>query len=237
MTFALAALAGLLTMLNPCVLPVLPMIAGAASQRSPVGLFGLGLGLVAAFTGVSLAILGGGRLLGLSEDHWRTAAAVLMVVFGTLLASTRAQAVFASATGRMSQSAHTLSMRITSDHPAAQTGLGLLLGIAWTPCIGPTLGAAMGMAATGESVGLAAAIMIVFSVFAVVPLIGLGLATRGLFLRNRERAARWAEAGRRVMGIGLVLVGVLVFTGLDKTLEAALLGLMPDWLLHLTTRF
>lgn len=237
MTFGFAAAAGLLTMLNPCVLPVLPMIAGAATQSGRAGLFGLGLGLVVAFVGVSLAVIAGGELLGLDERQWRAAAASLMLVFGALLASERAGGVFAAATGRFSRSAHGLAMHITSDHPAAQTGLGVLLGIAWTPCIGPTLGGAMGLAASGDSVGSAAAVMLVFSIFAVMPLLAAGLATRGLFLRNRERAAAWAAAGRKVMGFALLAVGLLVLTGLDKALETALIELMPDWLLGLTTRF
>jgi len=236
-TFGLAALAGLLTMLNPCVLPVLPMIAGAAAQRSPLGLLGLGLGLVVAFVGLSLAIISSGGLLGLDERQWRVFAALLMVLFGVALWSARAQSAFAALTARVSRSAHGASQRITSDHPAAQTALGVLLGIAWTPCIGPTIGAAMGMAATGESMGWAAAIMLVFSTFAVIPLIAAGLATRGLFLRNRARMAAWAVAGRKVMGAGLLVVGVLVLSGLDKALERILLELMPQWLLHLTTRF
>jgi len=236
-TFGLAALAGLLTTLNPCVLPVLPVIAGAASQSGRAGLFGLGFGLVIAFVGVSLAIIGGGALLGLDEGQWRIAAALLMLVFGAVLFSERAQRGFAAATGHLSQPAHGLSMRINGDHALTQTGLGILLGIAWTPCVGPTLGGAMSIAASGDSVGWAAVIMLVFSTFAVIPLIVAGLATRALFLRNGERAADWAATGRKVMGIGLFAVGLLVLTGLDRELEAALIGLMPDWLLRLTTRF
>jgi len=235
LTYALAALAGLLTMLNPCVLPVLPMVAGAAAQRSRAGLIGLGGGLVTAFVGFSLAVIVGGGLLGLESDRWRQIAGTLMVAFGGLLASARAQAAFTRATAGLGESAHGLSQRITGDHPLAQAGLGLLLGIAWTPCVGPTLGAAMGLAASGESVGAAATIMLVFGVFSVIPLLAAGLATRALFLRKRASMASWAARGRLVMGIGLVLVGALVLTGLDKALERVLVDWMPTWLLQLTT--
>ena len=64
-----------------------------------------------------------------------------------------------------------------------------------------------------------------------------GLASRQLFLRNRDRMADIGRIGRWVMGVALVLIGTLVLTGLDKQMEAALLNMAPDWLINFTTQF
>ncbi|MEA5446839.1 cytochrome c biogenesis CcdA family protein [Gammaproteobacteria bacterium AB-CW1] len=235
LTLVLAAAAGALTLLNPCVLPLLPMLAGAATSRNRLGLIGLGGGMVVAFTAVGVLLAGGGELAGLSEQQWRTTAGVLMVLFGIVLVSAHLQSGFAAITQRLSSASHERASRIRSDHPAAQSAVGLLLGIAWTPCIGPTIGAAIGLAATGESLGAVTVVMLVFSIFAVLPLIGIGLASQAMFMRNRDRMARIGEIGRKVMGASLLAIGLLVLTGYDKVLETWLLNISPDWLVRLTT--
>jgi cytochrome c-type biogenesis protein len=234
-TLGMALLAGLLTTLNPCVLPLLPIIAGAATAKHRMSLFALAGGMVVAFTGVGVLVASGGRLLGLEAESWRFAAGAIMLGFGAVLVSTRLQALFSRWTARFGDSGNQLASRIRSDHPLPQAALGAALGVAWTPCIGPTIGAAMGLAATGEGVAQAAIVMAVFSVAAVVPLVIAGLASQAYFARNRERMARAGAIGRKIMGVGLVLIGLMVVLGLDKVVEARLLDWMPQWLLRLTT--
>lgn len=127
--------------------------------------------------------------------------------------------------------------RIQSDHPAAQLAVGVMMGVAWSPCVGPTLGAAIGLAAQGGGIAEATVVMLLFSFAAVIPLALAGLASRQLFLRNRDRMADIGRIGRWVMGVALVLIGTLVLTGLDKQMEAALLNMAPDWLINFTTQF
>jgi cytochrome c-type biogenesis protein len=95
----LAFLAGLLTTLSPCVLPILPMIAAAATGRHPLGLVALAAGIAFAFTAVGVAVAAGGQLVGLDERHLRTGAGALMAVVGLMLISTRLQAGFTSLAG------------------------------------------------------------------------------------------------------------------------------------------
>lgn len=121
------------------------------------------------------------------------------------------------------------------DHPAAQFALGALPGVAWSPCIGPTLGAAIALAASASGIADATLVMTTFSIAAVVPLTAAGLASRSAFIRHRERMARIGEIGRRLMGWSLFMIGALGLIGLDKQLLAWTLA--PEWLLALMTRF
>lgn len=236
-TLGLAFLAGLVTTLSPCVLPILPMIAGAATGRSRFGLVALAAGLALAFTIVGVTVAASGQLLGLDERKLRLGAGGLMLGVGVLLVSARLQAGFGRLTASLGNVGHGAMSRIQSDHPAAQFLIGMLMGVAWSPCVGPTLGAAIALAAGGSGLTEATVIMATFSIAAVVPLTAAGLASRSLFARRRDRLARIGQIGRLVMGYSLLIIGLLVLTGLDKQLEAWLLDIAPDWLPALTTRF
>ncbi len=237
LTLGLAFLAGLVTTLSPCVLPILPMIASAATGRHPLGLPALAAGLALAFTLVGVGVAASGHLIGLDEGSLRLAAGGLMTVVAVVLLSATLQQRFASMAAGVGGAAHGLASGIRADHPGAQFAIGTLMGIAWSPCVGPTLGAAIALAAGGSGLAEATVIMAVFSVAAVVPLTAAGLASRRLFALKREGLQRAGEVGRKVMGWSLLLIGGLVLLGLDKRLEVFLLDLAPEWLLALTTRF
>lgn len=236
-TLGLAFLAGLVTTLSPCVLPILPMVAAAATGRSAFGLVALAAGMASAFTVVGVLLASGGQLLGAHEGQLRIAAGALMLGLGIVLLSSRIQQAFARASSGVGRAGYQGLSRLDSGHPAAQFGVGALLGVAWSPCVGPTLGAAIALAASGGGLLDAAVVMGTFSLAAVVPLTTVGLLSRGAFMRHRERMARASDIGRKVMGWSLAAIGALVLSGYDKVLEAWLLDRAPDWLLDITTRF
>jgi len=236
-TAGLALLAGLLTTLSPCVLPVLPMVAASATSRSRWGLPAMALGLALTFTVVGVTLARSGSMLGLDDRSLRLGAGILMVTLGLALLVPRAQRAMEGLLQRLGNVGGNAAARVQSDHPAAQLGVGVLMGAAWSPCVGPTLGAAIGLAASGGSTTNAAVVMAIFSTGAVLPLMLVGFLGRELLLRNRQGLARAGELGRQLMGASLLVIGVLVVTGLDKALEARLLDLAPEWLVALTTRF
>lgn len=233
----LAFLAGLLTTLSPCVLPLLPMIASAAAGRHRLGLIALAAGLATAFTLVGVSLAASGQWLGLEERVLRQGAGTLMLLVGMTLLVPAMQRRMSLALAGIGSLGHSGAARIQTDHPAAQFGVGLLMGVAWSPCVGPTLGAAIGLAASGGGTAEATVIMATFSLAAVVPLTVAGLVSRAAFARRQADLQRLGQIGQRVMAWSLLIVGSLVLSGLDKQLEVWLLNLAPEWLLHLTTRF
>ncbi|GAA3528815.1 cytochrome c biogenesis CcdA family protein [Zobellella aerophila] len=230
-------LAGLLTTLSPCVLPLLPVVAASAMARQRLGLFALALGLALSFTLVGTAIASFGLALGLEGQGVRLGAALLMLLAACWLLSGRLQNWFSTRTARLGERGQALLGGFHPDGNRGQLLVGALLGVVWTPCVGPTLGAAIVLAGQGHSLGAVTLVMLVFSLGAVVPLIGIGLLSRAQFVRGRERFLSLGRGGRKVMGGSLLVVALLVLTGLDKRLEGWLLSLSPAWLLELTTRF
>ncbi|MGC2075174.1 MAG: cytochrome c biogenesis protein CcdA [Xanthobacteraceae bacterium] len=114
---------------------------------------------------------------------------------------------------------------------------GLLLGAVWSPCVGPTLGAASILAAQGRDLGGVAATMLAFGLGAALPLAALGLLSREALLRWRTHLISGGVHASMLFAIVLVAIGVMVLTGLDKRIETLAVNESPQWLTDLTTLF
>ncbi|MET0301423.1 MAG: cytochrome c biogenesis protein CcdA [Methyloceanibacter sp.] len=233
----LAFLAGVLTVLSPCVLPLLPIVLGAAASQHRLGPLALAGGLALSFTAIGLFVATIGFAMGLDTGVFRAASAVLLIGVGLVLLVPRLQEQFALAAAPVSNWAGGYADNFTPGGLAGQFGLGLLLGAVWSPCVGPTLGAASVLAAKGENLPQVALTMLAFGVGAALPLLLLGILSREALMRWRSRLMEGGKAGKTALGLILVAVGLLVATGLDKRLEAILVEASPDWLTQLTTRF
>ncbi len=223
---ALAFGAGLLTALSPCVLPLLPLVMGSAA-RSRCGPAALAAGFVTTFTVIGVLLASVGTALGLNDTAVRGISAAMLVAAGVLMISHRLQ----DATGRwlspLASASARLSMRAT-EGLGAQFFIGALLGGVWSPCVGPTLGAALGLAARGDSLPRAAAIMAAFGMGSATLLLAAGYASRAV-VGQRLRLLRAGESGRLVFGIVLLLIGASVASGVDKSIESAFLARLPQW--------
>ncbi|WFE90829.1 cytochrome c biogenesis CcdA family protein [Roseibium porphyridii] len=233
----LAYLAGLLTLINPCVLPVLPIVLASAlnaDRRAPIA---LAAGMSVSFVTVGMLIATLGYAIGLTEELMSKVGATLMIVFGLVLLvpafSQRfelAAAGFSGSAGQKMQSTDTSGLR-------GQFLGGILLGAVWSPCIGPTLGGAIALASQGESLTWAALIMCFFALGVSTLIVGLGLGA-GETLRNRTNKLRGlAERSKPIMGLVFLTVGVLLIFNVHHMVDAWAMSVMPIWLQDLSVRF
>ncbi|MEO5764281.1 MAG: cytochrome c biogenesis CcdA family protein [Casimicrobiaceae bacterium] len=236
-TLSLSFVAGLLSTLSPCVLPLLPIVIGSAASHHRRGPLALALGLGLSFTLAGIVLSSLGLYLGFNQGWLRNVAAVVLVLFGVVLLSAGLQRRFASATGALATAGDALSQRIRLDGVAGQFALGLVLGLVWAPCVGPTLGAAVTLASQGQALGEVAPIMLVFGIGAALPLAAFGMLSREALLRLRVKMQGFGAAGKYVLGVLLIGVGTAILAGADKPLEARLVEWSPAWLTELTTRF
>ncbi len=234
---SLAALAGVLSILSPCVLPMLPLAFGGAASQGRMAPVLLALGVALSFTTVSIFVATIGFSIGLDGEALRGVGAALIAGLGVVLLwpplQTRVVAALGPLSDRIDRAFHGASV-VESLGPL---GLGATLGAVWSPCAGPTLGAASLMASRGESLGQAALIMGAFGLGAAAPLLGLGLLSREVFSRWRDSLIGAGLRARQAMGVFLIVLGGLIVSGRDKQLEATLLDASPAWLSQLTTRF
>jgi cytochrome c biogenesis protein CcdA len=232
---ALAFAAGLLSILSPCVLPLVPIVLGAAVVAHPLGALAAGLAVSFTALGLLLALVGFG--LGIDPGMFRLAAAVIMIGLGVILVVPSWQAQFAAAGGPVSSWADRHFGGFTSSGLAGQFVIGLLLGAVWSPCVGPTLGAASLLASQGHDLPQVTLTMAVFGVGAALPLILLGLLSRATLMRVRSSLMSAGKLGKGLLGAAFIVIGVAIVSGADKKIEAVLVDASPQWLTELTTSF
>ena len=237
MTFAWAYLAGLLTLINPCVLPLLPIIIASALQASRLGPVALATGLVLSFTVFGVTVTAFGHLIGLHEYVLNQIAAVIMVLFGLALLIPKVYRLFGRVTTPLANTADTRIGGLQNSGLAGQAMIGVLLGAVWSPCIGPTLGGAIGLAASGEGLAQATFTMLVFGFGVATILLALAYGSREVLSSRQTLLKAWMPWARPIMGTALLLVGAILFLDLDKYIEILILDAMPIWLQDLSVRF
>lgn len=234
MEIVLAYAAGLLTLINPCVLPVLPIVLAGALQADRLGPLVLAAGMSLSFVVLGVAVTAFGYGIGLTPDRLAQGGAALMVLLGLVMLVPAAQRRFATATAGFSARADSTLGGYDQSRLSGQFLGGLLLGAVWSPCVGPTLGGAIALASQGEGLGQATMIMTGFALGVSTLILGLGYGARGLLQRNRATMMRIAAVAPKIMGVVFLLVGLALFLRLHHFAEAWLLGVMPLWLLDLS---
>lgn len=235
LALGLAFLAGLLTIFNPCVLPLAPVVVAGAAARDPRGPFALAIGLALTFGLVGGLIASAGAELG-DNMVIRVFSGVLMIALGLAIALPVASHASERLLAPIVGLGHRLSATIPATGLLGQAGLGAVLALLWGPCVGPTLGAALVLAAGTGTLPLAMLTMTVFALGAAASLLIAGFLVGRLTRQLKAATRNSARIGRLLFGGAMVIVGVLAVTGLDRILEAALVQIMPDWLVLFATQ-
>jgi len=142
--------AGLLSALSPCVLPVLPVMAGSAVAENKRAPLYIASGMVLSFVLISTVFNMVSSLLGLSESFVKNFSAAMILLFGIVLAVPKLKEILSSVLFPVSSAALRRLGSIKSKMASGHFGVGLMLGAAWGPCVGPTLGLALGLASSRE---------------------------------------------------------------------------------------
>lgn len=232
-----AYVAGLLTLINPCVLPLLPIIIASALQQSRLGPVALAAGLIMSFTAVGVLVTAFGHLIGLTPERLNQIAAVLMVAFGLVLLIPKASGYFSRLVTPMAGGANTRLESTEGTGIHGQFLVGMLLGAVWAPCIGPTLGGALSLAASGEGLAQAAVTMLFFGFGVSTMLLALAYGSREMVSKRRNRMMKIMPWARPLMGITLLIVGIALLLRVNHYIDIWLLDRMPAWLQDLSVRY
>jgi cytochrome c-type biogenesis protein len=235
-SLGLAFLAGILSVLSPCVLPLLPLVLGAAASEHRLGPAALAAGLALSFVVIGLFVATIGFAIGLDAGIFRIGAAIMLVLIGMVLIVPAAQTRLAVAAGPVSNWTESRFGGFSTSGLLGQFGVGVLLGAVWSPCVGPTLGAASLLASQGRDLGIVALTMLLFGLGAALPLLLLGTLSREVLMRWRDRMMGLGKGLKAALGLILVATGLMIASGYDKAAETALVNASPAWLTGLTSR-
>ncbi|HEY1228895.1 MAG TPA: cytochrome c biogenesis CcdA family protein [Ramlibacter sp.] len=235
-SYGLGFAAGALSTLSPCVLPVVPILVGSAVGAHPRGPLALAGGLALSYAVFGSALAWATSALEVEPTIYRTAGAAMLAALGVLMLSSALQARLAAASSGLADAGHRLLERMHLDGIGGQFVIGVVLGIVWTPCVGPTLGAAVALASQGANLPQATAVMALFGLGAVGPILVVAYGSRAALARRRSLMLRGGRLGKALLAIALLAVAGLILLGADKRVESWLLDHSPPWLTRLTTR-
>jgi len=204
-----AFVAGIVTAVSPCVLPVLPIVLASGATGGPRRPFAVVAGLVVSFTVFTLTAAALLSALGLPDDLLRNIAIAVVVVVGLSLVWPRLGEL-------LGRPFYALARRRPSDTSGGFV-LGLSLGLLFTPCAGPVIAAVATVAATQSLSVEAFAITLAYGLGAGIVLLGVALAARRGMSLGPVRAH--APAIRRALGVAVLAVAVLMIYGVDRRLQ------------------
>ncbi|MDA5095043.1 cytochrome c biogenesis CcdA family protein [Aliiroseovarius sp. KMU-50] len=227
-------LAGLLTLINPCVLPVLPIVLATALGAHRLGPVALAAGMSLSFVALGLLVTALGHTVGLDEDYVANAGATLMVAFGLVLLVPALSERFTTLSSGFSARADQELDDVDRASLRGQFLGGALLGAVWSPCIGPTLGGAIALASQGESLAWAGLIMVAFAMGVSSIILALGYGARNAILRRQAAMRVIATRARPIMGGVFVAVGAAILLKFHHTIEAWAVDTLPYWLTDLS---
>lgn len=194
-----------------------------------------GMGSSFVVIGVALSALPIAATIG--PDSLRIGASILMLSCGAVLVSERGSHFISGVFAPLSVQGDRILRGVPLDGLLGQFVVGSLLGLIWSPCTGPALGAAVSMAAQPAMLPHAVLIFGAFALGTSVPLLAFAYGARGWMSRNRAELVSAGSVGKRALGWGLLVVGGATLSGTDKILEAAMLHWLPSSVTDLISRF
>jgi cytochrome c biogenesis protein CcdA/thiol-disulfide isomerase/thioredoxin len=225
-----AFLAGIVTVLSPCILPLLPIILTSADGTGKQKPLGVVVGFVASFTVFTLFLSSIVRLTGIPAESTRFASIVILAVFGASLLIPQLQAQI-----------EILFSRLANLMPSGQkrTGffggifIGLSLGLLWTPCVGPILASVISLAITGTVTAQAFLITFAYAVRTALPMFAV-MMVGSTALQRVPWLLRNTGNIQKAFGVLMILTAVAIHVGIDRRFQTYILNTFPNYGVGLT---
>jgi cytochrome c biogenesis protein CcdA/thiol-disulfide isomerase/thioredoxin len=218
-----AFVAGLATAVSPCVLPILPIVLATGAEGDRRRPYLVIAGLIASFSFFTLASVQIIKALNLPSSTLRDIAIAVIAVFGLTLLVPALTAGYERVTARLPG----VGARMARPGVAGGLITGVGLGLVWTPCAGPILGAITSLAVTAPGSLATLTLVVAYAVGAGLPLLAIALGGRAALARLRLRSASaWAS---QALGILVLLTAALMAVGADTAISADLTSALPDW--------
>lgn len=221
-----AFLAGIVTILSPCILPVLPIVLSGSvggDKRKPLGIV---TGFILSFTFFTLFLSTIVKATGLPADTLRFISIIIILLFGISLLVPQVQALIERAFSTLAnRSSH------TQQPQNGFTGgviVGLSLGLLWTPCVGPILASVISLALTGSVTGTALFITLAYAIGTAIPMLAITYGGRQLLQKVPWLLTNTATI-QKVFGILMILTAIAIFFNIDRQFQTYILQTFPQY--------
>lgn len=221
-----AFLSGIITILAPCIWPLLPLLLSASAGQGRWRPFGIVVGIVVSFTLFTLFLAYLLSFLPISPDVFRNIAAVIIIGLGLTLLIPALNRTLEGWVSRFSGKFGGAQKQRKGFGGGFLSGF--LLGTLWTPCAGPILAAVATLAATRSVTIEAFLITLAFAVGVGIPLFVIAQLGQNFFTKSRKLSPYTARI-QQIFGAIMIVVAFLIFFGYDKALQEAMLDLFPNY--------
>ncbi len=223
-----AFLAGIATILSPCILPVLPVVLSGSvgfNQESKLKPYGVVIGFVLSFTFFTLFFSTLVKYFGIPTDILRITAIGLITIFGFILIIPSLQKVFEKIFTRLAR-----FMPATTGKSGFSAGLllGLSIGILWTPCVGPILASVISLAIIGEVTLNAVFITLAYSMGTAIPMFFIIVGGRNALQKVPWLTRNLANI-QRLFGVLMILTALAIALDYDRKFQTFILVKFPNY--------
>ncbi|MGO8692341.1 MAG: cytochrome c biogenesis protein DipZ [Rectinemataceae bacterium] len=224
-----AFVSGVITILSPCILPVLPIVLSGGIGGGKARPFGVIAGFVVSFSFFTLALSAIVEALGVPADAMRWVAIVLIGLFGIVMLVPRLREGFDMFVSRIASRGGT-SGKAAERRPGFWGGIpvGLSLGLIWTPCVGPIMASVISLALTQKVDGGSVFITVAYTLGTAIPMLAVMFGGRAL-LAKVPSLSRNAPNIQRGFGVVMILMAVAIGFQWDRSLQASILRAFPSY--------
>jgi len=220
-----AFLGGIVTILSPCILPILPIVLSGSITGGKQRPLGVVTGFILNFTFFTLFLSAIVRATGLSANALRMVAVVVIALFGMSLLLPKLQLVLEQAFSRLSRFG---PKQNTKDGYISGVLVGMSLGLVWTPCVGPILASIITLAAT-NSIGLGAIVItLAYAIGTAIPLLAITYGGRNLLTRHPWLISNTQKI-QKLFGILMLFTALAIFFSWDRQFQTYILEKFPSY--------
>ena len=232
-----AFISGVVTILSPCILPVLPIVLSGGFGRGKARPFGVLAGFVVSFTVFTLSLTAIVQAFGIPVDTLRYVAVGLMVLLGLVMIvpglRDRFELLTSRIAGRVSKASGTPKKNDGEERIRAAgfwrgIPVGFSLGLVWTPCVGPIMASVITLALTQSVNGGAIYITLAYTIGTSIPMFAIMIGGRAL-LNKVPVLTRNSATIQKVFGVVMIVVGVAIGFGWDRKFQNAILTALPGY--------
>ncbi|OJF75740.1 MAG: hypothetical protein BKP49_10695 [Treponema sp. CETP13] len=219
-----AFISGVVTILSPCILPVLPIVLSGSTggKKRPLGVV---IGFVASFSIFTLALSALIQAFNINPNILRIVAVIIILAFGLVLVIPKLQQKFELLA---SQFLSRKNPKTTGTGFSGGILLGTSLGLVWTPCVGPIMASVISLAITQNVDSASVFIILAYSLGTALPMLGIMFGGRKLIAKFPVLSKNPGKI-QRIFGIFMIIVGLSIATGLDRQFQTAVLRTFPNW--------
>lgn len=220
-----AFIGGIITVLSPCILPLLPIILSSTAGGGRKRPLGIVAGFILSFTFFTLFLSTIVQATGISANALRNTSVFILIIFGLTLIIPKVQAQIEK-----------LFVYFTRFTPNSQnkTGfsggilIGASLGLLWTPCVGPILASVISLAISGEVTGSAFLITLAYSAGTAIPMFGIIVGGRTALTRV-PWLVRNSGNIQKAFGILMIITAIGIYQNVDRKFQSYILEKFPQY--------